>query len=736
MFYRRPKIGQLFTTHLKYFISYFIVFSVLIIGFFFIIKFDLSKRYLNQLSEQSLSQLHTLTTELTDDLLFLEQINNSLRSNIDLINARYNNSGWQDYQAWKELQKYASANQLVDSICYTNKLTGKIAATNQIIFYENSLIRITSTSDNNKYLTFDPSPYYNALSGQLIFLSNNNMNQLIYFPVQSSSLDFFIFFILDMSEIKEYLQKIITDTVPAMILVDHNRKVVTGINSQQLTPYLDSVALENGIAKIDSNVSLCVHTGLFGEYSIVSLISNASLNQQLMRSFSGSYLLFFGLSCIGFLLVLWSMKITYLPLHRLAEKLVPGFSKKQEYLTQLDSAFTDALNKNHQLEYKLKNYQISIKKSLLDSVIESSYSGMNTALPDIDQLFDPDIYKELFVVKMKSPLSTFPHTVVKKIIQGTLTDKDSCIILQMNSDSVLFLLNYTGSNTNKKEILLSLLSDICQEQGCFSSISNSSKSPLDIPSLCENAIQASKFWTETPVVDFEKLQLSSSTAFTYPHDKLEELDKMLRNMNIVGAQRILKDIHQIISTSSREENPLPDFFIRSILVDLITLIISYINQAKISSESYSELYYETLYYCRSCSYTEKAVVIESNINKLLEIYHQEAGTYISSAQIKQLIEESYCQPNFSIYELADKLQISFTYASNLIKKKLNQNFSDYLWTLRFEKAKELLTTTDMSIDEISVAVGYLNPSSFRRKFKQETGITPSQYRTAETLQTK
>lgn len=45
-----------------------------------------------------------------------------------------------------------------------------------------------------------------------------------------------------------------------------------------------------------------------------------------------------------------------------------------------------------------------------------------------------------------------------------------------------------------------------------------------------------------------------------------------------------------------------------------------------------------------------------------------------------------------------------------------------------KKAEELLSETDMNIDQISIQVGYLNTSSFRRKFKQETGLTPSQYR--------
>ena len=39
-----------------------------------------------------------------------------------------------------------------------------------------------------------------------------------------------------------------------------------------------------------------------------------------------------------------------------------------------------------------------------------------------------------------------------------------------------------------------------------------------------------------------------------------------------------------------------------------------------------------------------------------------------------------------------------------------------------------LLDTELSVDEISQAVGYLASTSFSRKFKQATGLTPSQYR--------
>ena len=121
--------------------------------------------------------------------------------------------------------------------------------------------------------------------------------------------------------------------------------------------------------------------------------------------------------------------------------------------------------------------------------------------------------------------------------------------------------------------------------------------------------------------------------------------------------------------------------------------------------------------------------IEDNIRKLLDIYEQSlAEREEKSAPYRQVIEECYCDPNFSITVLAERFEVSVSHMSNLFKKETNMNFSDYLWMQRLNKAKELLCTTEMSVDEISVAVGYNSASGFRRKFRQETGLSPSQFR--------
>jgi transcriptional regulator GlxA family with amidase domain len=47
--------------------------------------------------------------------------------------------------------------------------------------------------------------------------------------------------------------------------------------------------------------------------------------------------------------------------------------------------------------------------------------------------------------------------------------------------------------------------------------------------------------------------------------------------------------------------------------------------------------------------------------------------------------------------------------------------------MRIEKAKQLLTTTDQSLDQITTAVGYVDLSSFRRLFHQVVGLSPTVY---------
>jgi transcriptional regulator GlxA family with amidase domain len=53
---------------------------------------------------------------------------------------------------------------------------------------------------------------------------------------------------------------------------------------------------------------------------------------------------------------------------------------------------------------------------------------------------------------------------------------------------------------------------------------------------------------------------------------------------------------------------------------------------------------------------------------------------------------------------------------------------DYVQNLRIEEAKHALESSDLPVDEICFAIGYEDPSFFRRLFKRRTGVAPARYR--------
>ncbi|MGC6584877.1 response regulator [Paenibacillus sp. Dod16] len=94
----------------------------------------------------------------------------------------------------------------------------------------------------------------------------------------------------------------------------------------------------------------------------------------------------------------------------------------------------------------------------------------------------------------------------------------------------------------------------------------------------------------------------------------------------------------------------------------------------------------------------------------------------------QFIKQNYDQ-NISLQQVADHVNLSFGYLSNLFKKELQITFVEYLNCYRIERAKELLTRTHLKSYDIAVKVGFSPEYTyFSKVFKKITGLNPNEYR--------
>ena len=107
-------------------------------------------------------------------------------------------------------------------------------------------------------------------------------------------------------------------------------------------------------------------------------------------------------------------------------------------------------------------------------------------------------------------------------------------------------------------------------------------------------------------------------------------------------------------------------------------------------------------------------------------------------QLNELMEtkQLYLNPDLSVADLALELGTNRTYLSHLINQYMNTSFTSYVNALRVQHAKELLLTTDDTIEEIFKASGFQSRTTFWRAFAQAEGCTPKEFRQRENKQGK
>ncbi|MDQ3712904.1 MAG: AraC family transcriptional regulator [Acidobacteriota bacterium] len=78
--------------------------------------------------------------------------------------------------------------------------------------------------------------------------------------------------------------------------------------------------------------------------------------------------------------------------------------------------------------------------------------------------------------------------------------------------------------------------------------------------------------------------------------------------------------------------------------------------------------------------------------------------------------------------VADKLNVSPNYLSDMLRTLTGQNTQQHIHNKLIEKAKEALTTTSLSVGEIAYRLGFENPQSFNKLFKNKTNVSPLEFR--------
>jgi len=131
--------------------------------------------------------------------------------------------------------------------------------------------------------------------------------------------------------------------------------------------------------------------------------------------------------------------------------------------------------------------------------------------------------------------------------------------------------------------------------------------------------------------------------------------------------------------------------------------------------------------------------IEALLNYADRFYHRqfitrEKANYLILERLEKLLTEYFENEDLvskglpTVGYIAQSLNISAKYLSSMLKVLTGQNTQQHIHEKLIEKAKEKLSTTDLSISEIAYELGFEHLQSFSKLFKTKTNLSPLEFR--------
>lgn len=168
------------------------------------------------------------------------------------------------------------------------------------------------------------------------------------------------------------------------------------------------------------------------------------------------------------------------------------------------------------------------------------------------------------------------------------------------------------------------------------------------------------------------------------------------------------------------------FVIKCQCFDILNTVIKSINKIDISEDFVYNIKQLTMFETLE-EFREGMEKFTIQFCDFMDKLKEKRNSELKNSIIKY-VNENYTSLDISLNDIASKFDVSSTYVSRFFKEETGMNFIDYITNLRMDYVKKQLRDTDKKVKDIAAEVGYVDASSFSRKFKAMEGVTPVQYR--------
>lgn len=220
--------------------------------------------------------------------------------------------------------------------------------------------------------------------------------------------------------------------------------------------------------------------------------------------------------------------------------------------------------------------------------------------------------------------------------------------------------------------------------------------------------------------------MGGTGADSYPLDKEKKLITMISLGDKNGAQKVLSEIlaHTFFATGAKFE------LVKARVLELVVVLsraalhggadpnqifgmnFTYLNQIN----NFSSIEQLTLWMSRIIDKFTECVFDLQDVKHIDVIY--KSIEYIRRNYMKKV----------TLDEVSENAALSPSYFSRIFKKEMKTSFNSYLNNVRIEMSKQLLLDEDIPLSDIAMLVGFEHQSYYSKIFKQNTGVSPRQYR--------
>lgn len=436
-------------------------------------------------------------------------------------------------------------------------------------------------------------------------------------------------------------------------------------------------------------------------------------------------------------------KLNYKPIKLLeayAKTIWNGSRSGQNEVENVRETLDFLLDKNFQLDKKLKSGEVARREYLLTALLKGDIKNVeefNLKGMDMGLAFTNELYR---VIMLKFKSSSSLSKEVKKAIIGNMESQlshnfEAYIRDSIEDDRLSLITCYSNSYDGNIQPILKDVKKYIEEKWdvvLTMGIGKAYNLITDIPKSYIEACAALDFRFikgDGNIILYEQVAMEQMDFNSYPYDSIKKLEMSIKQGDAVNIEGILEELIDFI-----KDNNVPIFIARGISYDIVNTVIRTMNEIY-KDFAFVNTKYPDVFALREFETVDMLIDMIKSICYDICAYVKEEKYNQCEQMLKDIIsyiQTCYDDCDFSIQNMADEFNMSTSSISQYFKEQTGQNILDYVLHLKIEKAKMLLKETDMPVKDICKNIGYHNASSFIRRFKQITGVTPGEYRKTAT----